>query len=156
MLEMNNPRRSNTRLPRWQTLLRDEASYRLGADAKRFRIQQAACDPWNSIGLRDGCASVGVSLVEVPQQVQHFSGPMKALEAAVKDGRFHHDGNPCHTWQMGNVTVKPDAKDNIFPRKDRPENKIDWPVALIMAMKLALEANPPSVYETRDPLEFNA
>ena len=38
---------------------------------------------------------------------------------------------------MGNVVAKLDAKDNIFPRKERYENKIDGVVALIMAVGLA-------------------
>jgi phage terminase large subunit-like protein len=61
---------------------------------------------------------------------QRFSEPMKELEALVIAKRFHHDGNPILTWMMSNVTVKPDAKDNIFPRKDRAESKIDGAVAL--------------------------
>ena len=40
-------------------------------------------------------------------------------------------------WMMGNVVAKRDAKDNIFPRKERYENKIDGVVALIMAVGLA-------------------
>lgn len=122
-------------------------------DRKRFDIQAEGVDPWNSIGIRDGLVGLGITVVEVPQQVAHFSEPMKMIEAAVKDGRFHHDGNPCMDWMVGNVTVKPDAKDNIFPRKERPENKIDGPVALFMAMKLAMAGPGPSVYETRGLVE---
>lgn len=108
------------------------------ADRLQFLVTGAGVDPWNSIGIRDGLVAMDIPVIEIPQQVAHFSEPMKAIEAAVKDGRFHHTGDPCMTWMMGNVTVKPDAKDNIFPRKERPENKIDGPVALIMAMKLAI------------------
>jgi phage terminase large subunit-like protein len=32
------------------------------------------------------------------------------------------------------VVAHLDAKDNIYPRKERPENKIDGIVALIMAL----------------------
>ena len=32
-----------------------------------------------------------------------------------------------------------DAKDNIYPRKERPENKIDGIVALIMAIARAIK-----------------
>ena len=35
---------------------------------------------------------------------------------------------------ISNVVCHTDAKDNIYPRKERPENKIDGPVASIMAM----------------------
>jgi len=47
---------------------------------------------------------------------------------------------------------KIDAKDNVYPRKDRPENKIDGVVALLMALGTSMaEAEPEgftSVYET--------
>jgi phage terminase large subunit-like protein len=35
---------------------------------------------------------------------------------------------------ISNVVVKEDRKGNIFPRKEREENKIDGPVATIMAL----------------------
>jgi phage terminase large subunit-like protein len=37
---------------------------------------------------------------------------------------------------MGNVVGHYDAKDNVYPRKERAENKIDGAVALIMAIGL--------------------
>ena len=38
------------------------------------------------------------------------------------------------TWMIGNVTAMRDAKDNVYPRKARDENKIDGVVALLMAL----------------------
>lgn len=35
---------------------------------------------------------------------------------------------------IGNVVGHYDAKENVYPRKERPENKIDGAVALIMAI----------------------
>lgn len=37
-----------------------------------------------------------------------------------------------------NVVAHLDAKDNIYPRKENPENKIDGIVALIMALRQAI------------------
>jgi phage terminase large subunit-like protein len=37
-------------------------------------------------------------------------------------------------WMMSNVVAKVDAKDNVYPRKERAENKIDGFVALCSAM----------------------
>lgn len=116
-------------------------------DRTRFDVAQAGFDPWNSIGLRDGLAKLGIPGIEIPQQVKHFSEAMKAVEAAVKDGRFHHAANPCFDWMIGNVTTKLDAKDNIFPRKERPDNKIDGPVTLFMAMKLYMASPKGSMYD---------
>jgi phage terminase large subunit-like protein len=45
-----------------------------------------------------------------------------------------HDGNPVLAWMIGNVVGDYDAKENVYPRKERPENKIDGAVALIMAI----------------------
>jgi phage terminase large subunit-like protein len=37
-----------------------------------------------------------------------------------------------------NVLAKLDVKDNIYPNKERPENKIDGIVALIMSLSRAI------------------
>ena len=43
-----------------------------------------------------------------------------------------------------------DARANVYPRKARPEQKIDAAVALIMAIARCMAAQPArSVYETR-------
>jgi phage terminase large subunit-like protein len=43
------------------------------------------------------------------------------------------------TWMVSNVVCHVDAKENIYPRKERPENKIDGVVALICALGRAME-----------------
>jgi len=35
---------------------------------------------------------------------------------------------------IGNVVGHYDAKENVYPRKERPKNKIDGAIALIMAL----------------------
>ena len=42
-------------------------------------------------------------------------------------------------WMVSNVVAHLDAKDNIYPRKERAENKIDGVVALIMALSRAIK-----------------
>jgi phage terminase large subunit-like protein len=80
----------------------------------------------------------GLEMVEVRPTVLNFSEPLKWWEALVKDGRFHHDGNEIMTWMVSNVVVKQDFKDNIYPRKERVENKIDGPVAVCLGMNRLL------------------
>ena len=79
-----------------------------------------------------------INVVKFEQKTANLSEPMKWVEALLKDGRLHHDGNPVLTWMISNVVAKPDANDNVFPRKDTPEKKIDGAVALIMALGLAM------------------
>ena len=93
----------------------------------------------------------GAPMVELRQTVQNMSEPMKQLEALVLQGKLVHDGNPALTWMVSNVVCHRDAKDNIYPRKERNENKIDGAVALIMALarSIANQTDGPSVYEER-------
>lgn len=73
-------------------------------------------------------------MIEVRARVLNFSEPMKTLEALVLQEKLIHDGDPVLGWMASNVVAHLDAKDNIYPRKERPEQKIDGAVALIMAI----------------------
>jgi len=68
----------------------------------------------------------------------NFSEPMKILEALVLQRKLIHDGDPVLGWMVSNVVAHLDVKDNIYPRKERPENKIDGIVALIMGLSRAI------------------
>ncbi len=64
----------------------------------------------------------------------NFSEPMKQMEALIRARAIAHNGDPVFTWMLSNVVAKPDRKDNVYPTKQRPENKIDGPVAHMMAL----------------------
>ena len=78
---------------------------------------------------------------------QLLSPAMKWIESLLADGRLHHDGNPVLAWCFGNVVVKPDHNDNIFPRKAAPAKKIDLAVATILAASRAMHYDNPEVFE---------
>jgi len=119
-------------------------------DCQRFRVREVAFDPWQATELSTRLQKEGVRMVEVPMQVRHLSEPMKALDALVSAGRIKHNGDPVLTWMMGNRMAKMDAKENVYPRKARNENKIDGAVATIMALSRSIVDVPrESVYETR-------
>lgn len=107
-------------------------------DARIHGLEQAAFDPWGSQEMIQELTRQGITAVEVPQTVKYLSDPMKSLEALVKSGQFHHNGDDVLTWAVSNVTVREDANENIFPRKDMPELKIDPAAALINAMSRAI------------------
>lgn len=105
----------------------------------RTDCREIAYDPaHNATQWASHLGEDGLPMVEVRPTVLNFSEPMKWLEALVRDGRFHHDGNEIMTWCISNVVVKWDLKDNIYPRKEREENKIDGAVALISAVNRAI------------------
>ena len=69
---------------------------------------------------------------------QNFSPAIIELDAAMRSGRLRHDGNPVLEWCLGNVVGKADRRGNLYPTKQRPEQKIDAAVALMMAMGRAM------------------
>jgi phage terminase large subunit-like protein len=119
-------------------------------DAKKVAVLEIPHDPFGAFQLAKGLQAAGLTPVKIPQQVAHLSPAMKELDAAIQSGRFHHDGNAVMSWMMGNVTAKEDANENVFPRKEKPESKIDGAVALIMAVGRAMvgqEAEGTSIYD---------
>lgn len=111
-------------------------------DLSRFDVQAITYDPWQATQLATSLSDEGAPMLECRFTVQNVSDPMKTLEALVIDGRIVHDGNPVMAWMMGNVEARIDAKDNIFPRKERHENKIDGAVAAILALRGAATYEP--------------
>jgi phage terminase large subunit-like protein len=107
--------------------------------ASRFEVQAVAFDPFQATQLSTRMLAEGLPMIEVRPTVLNFSEPMKTLEALVLQKKLTHDGDPVLTWMASNVVAHLDVKDNIYPRKERPENKIDGIVALIMALSRAIK-----------------
>lgn len=120
-------------------------------DCSRFDVVEVPYDPFQATQFSDRMLKQNVPMIECRATVLQFSAPMKEIEAAVKDGRFHYNGDRVLTWMFSNVTCHQDAKDNIYPRKERVENKIDGVVALIMAMNRAMVDD--EVYDLDEFLE---
>lgn len=106
---------------------------------------------WTAQGLAERC---GVTPVEMPMGVaKTFTAAMFELDAAVASGRFEHDGDPVLAWMISNVVARIDARGNLYPRKERYENKIDGAVALLLAVACAIAGRDVgSVYDTRGAL----
>ncbi|MFV0420596.1 terminase large subunit [Oleidesulfovibrio sp.] len=110
--------------------------------ARTFDIREVAYDPYNATQFTTRMMKAGMNMVEFPQTVANMSEPMKELKAKVLAGQFRHNACPVMTWMMGNVVAKEDAKDNVYPRKEAKRNKIDGPVAAIVAMARTMAGEP--------------
>ena len=51
---------------------------------------------------------------------------------------YRPDRNPVLRWCPGNVVGRPDRRGNLYPAKQRLEQKIDAAVALMMAVGRAM------------------
>lgn len=122
----------------------------LRKDAKAFRVLEVPYDPWQATQLATTLLAEGVPMVELRPTVANYSAAMKEVEALVLTQKLAHGGCPVLTWMASNVVAKLDQKDNIYPCKEAPQNKIDGLVALISAMARAMtRTETSSVYESR-------
>ncbi|WP_185982829.1 terminase large subunit [Aureimonas mangrovi] len=99
-----------------------------------IRVDEVVYDPWQAAYLITRLQEQGLTCVEMRATVQNFSEPMKTMEGLIRSRKIAHDGDPVFLWMLSNTVAKEDAKDNVYPRKDRPENKIDGVVAHIGAL----------------------
>ena len=100
----------------------------------RFQLVEAPYDKWNATQFATRMENEGITMVDFPQNVSNMTAPMKELDAIIRAGRFHMADNPVLKWMFSNVVAKTDANDNVFPRKERSENKIDGVTGCIMAL----------------------
>ena len=117
-------------------------------------VQEIIFDPWQSSYISQNLMRDGLNVIEYRQTVQNMSEPMKELGAMISSGKINHDGNPCTTWQMSNVVAHVDAKENIYPRKEQPQNKIDAAVATIMAVGRATLNETHTIDDISDLVDF--
>lgn len=100
----------------------------------QFEVVELAYDPFQATMLITELMAEGVPVVEMRPTVLNFSEPMKSLDALIRAGKIKHNGDPVQTWMISNVVAKEDAKENVYPRKERAENKIDGVISLLMAL----------------------
>jgi len=99
-----------------------------------FHVRELAYDPYQATMLVTELMDEQVPVVEMRPTVLNFSEPMKHLDALIRAGGIRHNGDPVFTWMLSNVVASEDAKENVYPRKEKAEAKIDGVVANIMAM----------------------
>lgn len=97
-------------------------------------IRAVVADPWQAQHMISNLQRDNFPADEMRQTVANLSEATKTLDALMREGRIHHPGNAVLNWMIGNVVGHYDAKDNVYPRKELPANKIDGAVALIMAL----------------------
>lgn len=105
-----------------------------------FDVQEIAFDPALSLYFAGKLIEEGLPLVEISQRAMFFTPALIQVENMVLEGLMKHDGNPVMTWMVSNLVVKVSKFNELrSPTKERPENKIDGPMAMLMALGRALQ-----------------
>ena len=117
------------------------------ADAELHVVTEVALDAWGSREIAPALQQSGFTVVDVPMQTRHLSTPMKMVAALLDAGRLHFATDPPALWMLSNVECLEDRNENVFPRKPKPELKIDAAVALIVAMSRLLLREQQAEYQ---------
>lgn len=129
----------------------------LADDFSKYDVRELSFDPYNALKITNPLLKFGIDesrLIAFPQTVAMMSPATEGMMKQVRSMEVRHDGCPVLTWAMSNVVGHFDAKDNVYPKKERPENKIDPAIAAIMARARALVGTPSSPYNERGVLAF--
>ncbi|MEE3423910.1 MAG: terminase TerL endonuclease subunit, partial [Succinimonas sp.] len=127
----------------------------LMAEIPQYQTISVAYDPMQATQLSQNLLQAGAPMTEVPQTLKNLSEPMKLLQALIYAGRMHIEDNPATHWMMSNVVCHTDAKENIYPRKEKKDNKIDGAVALIMAVNQIILLDVENNYnDTAAPVDW--
>ncbi len=106
---------------------------------RQFEVQEIAFDPALSMYFAGKLVEEGLPLVEIAQRSLFFTPPLIQVENLVLEKKLKFDGNPVMTWMVSNLVVKVSKFNELrSPTKERPENKIDGPMAMLMALGRAL------------------
>lgn len=111
----------------------------IAEDVKQYSVLSVAYDPMQATQMSQNLLGDGVPMVELAQNLKNMSEPMKQVQALIYTGRLHIADNPVMHWMASNVVCHTDAKENIYPRKEKVQDKIDGMVALIMAINQAIQ-----------------
>ena len=127
--------------------------------AQKVKPRIVSKDPYQSHFIGTRLTEAGLEVRDVSKSNKLVYSPAtKALESLILDKKFHFDGDPVMLWMFSNVVCRTDARENVIPDKDRPENKIDVVDAIVMALVQLLPGEPAefvSVYESRGILTLD-
>lgn len=104
------------------------------AAMEKYNVREFVIDPTRMWGETPKFEKEGIPVVAHRQVVLTMSAPMKRMEALIESGKIIHDGDPVLAWAVSNVTGAPDKKDNVYPNKESPANKIDPVIAILFAL----------------------
>lgn len=107
---------------------------------KDFKVVEVPYDPRFASYFATKLVEDGLPMVEIAQTAQHFTQPIIEIENMVLENKLHHDGNSMVEWMMSNVVMRISKFTGLKqPTKETNREKIDGPVAMLLAVGRALK-----------------
>ena len=104
-------------------------------------INSIAFDKFNSSQLVGELRTRGYIMEDFSQSIGVISFPTKDFERRIVTQKLFHNGSPVMRWQIKNVFLYTDANENQKIDKAKSINKVDGPVAAVMALARNLQVN---------------
>jgi phage terminase large subunit-like protein len=107
--------------------------------AKKFDVKEVPYDPKFSAYFVTKLVEDGLPMVEITQTASHFTMPIIEIENMVLTGELVHEGSTAVEWMIGNVVIRESKFTGLkHPTKEKASEKIDAPVAMLIAAGRAL------------------
>jgi phage terminase large subunit-like protein len=112
------------------------------AFAKKFDVKEVPYDPKFAAYFATKLVEDGLPMVEISQTSSHFTLPIIEIENQVLTGELEHEANTAVEWMIGNVVMRESKFSGLkHPTKEKPSEKIDGPVAMLIAMGRAISGD---------------
>lgn len=135
----------------------------MGQVRQDYKLKMVAFDPHHSAKIvSDLCDEHGFTveekesrqsekplLMKFSQSFTMMSPPTKEFAKQISSHTIAHNGNPAMRWQIGNVVIDQNGNSDQRPDKGKSTDKIDGPVAMLMAFDLAVRFG-----SQKDPVYF--
>ena len=102
--------------------------------SRKYEIKGILYDPAGATELVLDLIDEGINMMPYSQSSMSMSAPTSELHRVVLEGCNQHNNNPVQRWMMGNVLLLTDSSGNIKIDKKKSIEKVDGPVAEVMAM----------------------
>jgi phage terminase large subunit-like protein len=112
----------------------------------KYKIECIAFDRWNASQLVIQLTNDGATMKPFGQGFISMSAPTKEVEKMFLSSEITHDGNPVMEWMMSNVMLRFDPAGNIKIDKAKSTEKVDGPVAMVMAYAQIMVEDKPTIY----------
>ena len=112
----------------------------------KYKIECIAFDRWNASQLVIQLTNDGANMKPFGQGFISMSAPTKEIEKMFLSNEITHDGNPVMEWMMTNVMLRFDPAGNIKIDKAKSTEKVDGPVAMVMAYAQIMVEDRPTIY----------
>jgi phage terminase large subunit-like protein len=117
---------------------------------KKYRIECIAFDRWNASQLVIHLTNDGANMKPFGQGFISMSAPTKEIEKLFLSCSITHDGNPVLEWMLTNVILRLDPAGNVKIDKGKSTEKVDGPVAMVMAFAQTMLEDKISLYESTE------